>query len=380
MTVVPCGLAMGCLALAVNTYAGAQTHSTAHKLPSEATIENWLLSDGSRLVAWGAHDVLASRNEALTADLLRLAREWQPLIPESATDGSTQLSKEQLNKRDAMAAVLDVLIQMDVPVPGDTLRTLAPDFPVATAILLSRMSTEDSEPLALDFYHSPPPLGYELQYASAAMLAQHPPSGFPRDLMAGITVRADVFVILPDAPGFGLGGGSCGACFKQPNLQRSNWPSIGQYSLSNEKEDRSVLLVSGIDAIYVKRYESESYLNPCGGPSLGPYERQRLIAEMLGVSPDAISWNIYPTTTIPFYSDEQFGRELLQFVDQEEQKYRQTAIALVDRGLMTSAEVEQSAPKLEIYTNDMRGENASPMPTIAPLPGKVEWLSEPAWK
>jgi len=105
-----------------------------------------------------------------------------------------------------------------------------------------------------------------------------------------------------------------------------------------------------------------------------------LIAEMLGVSPDAISWNIYPTTTIPFYSDEQFGRELLQFVDQEEQKYRQTAIALVDRGLMTSAEVEQSAPKLEIYTNDMRGENASPMPTIAPLPGKVEWLSEPAWK
>ena len=105
-----------------------------------------------------------------------------------------------------------------------------------------------------------------------------------------------------------------------------------------------MLLVSGIDAIYVKRYESESYLNPCGGPSLGPYERQRLIAEMLGVPPDAISWNIYPTTTFPFYSDEQFGRELLQFVDQEEQKYRQTAIALVDRGLMTSAEVEQSAP------------------------------------
>jgi hypothetical protein len=380
MTVVPCGLAIGCLALALNTHAGAQTRSTAPKLPSEATIENWLLSDDSRLVAWGAHDVLVSRNEALTGDLLNLATEWRPLIPASATDGSAQLSQEQLNKRDAMAAVLDALIQMNVPVPGDTLRTLAPDFPVAVAILLSRMSPEDSEPLALDFYHSPPKLGYGLQYASAAMLAHNPPSGFPPDLMAGITVRADVFVILPDAPGFGFGGGSCGACFMQPNLQRSNWPPIGQYSLSKEKADRSVLLVSGIDAIYVKRYESESYVNPCGGPSLGPYERQRLIAEILGVSPDAISWNIHLTTTIPFYSDEQFGRDLLQFVDNEEQKYRQTAIALVDRGLMTSAEVEQSAPKLEIHTIDMRGENANPMPTIVPFPGKVEWLNEPAWK
>lgn len=380
MTVVPRALAVGCLALVLNTYAGAQTHSTAHKVPSEASLENWLLSDDSRLVAWGARDVLVSRNGALTADLLNLATEWQPLIPESATDGSIQLSKEQVNKRDAMAAVLDALIQMHVPVPGDTLRALAPDFPVAVAILLSRMTAEDSEPLALDFYHSPPQYGYGLQYASAAMLAQHPPSGFPADVMAGITVRADVFVVLPDAPEVGFGGGSSGDCFKQPNLQRSSWPPIGQYSLSKEQERGSVLLVSGIDAIYVKRYESESYLSPCGEPSLGPYERQRLIAEILGVSPDAISWKIRLTTIIPFYSDEQFGRDLLQFIDNEEQRYRQTAIALVDRGLMTGAEVEQSVPKLEIHTNDMRGQNASPMPTIAPLPGKVEWRNEPAWK
>jgi hypothetical protein len=45
----------------------------------------------------------------------------------------------------------------------------------------------------------------------------------------------------------------------------------------------------------------------------------------------------------------------LQFIREQEQKYRETAIALEERGLMTSAEVEQSAPKLEIYTNDMRG-------------------------
>ena len=101
---------------------------------------------------------------------------------------------------------------------------------------------------------------------------------------------------------------------------------------------------------------------------------------MLGVSADAIPWKIRLTTTIAFHSDDQFSRDLLQFIGAQEQKYRETAIALGDRGLMTTAEVEQSAPKLEIYTNDMRGEDASPMPTIAPLPANVEWPNEPAWK
>ena len=381
MTVVPRALATGCLALALNTYAGAQTHSIAHKLPSEATIENWLLSDDSRLVAWGAHDVLVSRNEALTADLLNLATEWQPLMPESGANGSAQLSKEQLNKRDAMAAVLDALIQMDVPVPGDTLRTLAPDFPVAVAILLSRMSTEDSEPLALDFYHSPSQHGYGLQYLSAAMLAQHPPSGFAADLLAGMRVRADIFVVLPESAPFGSGGsGYAGCCLAEKGPSRTNWPQIGQYSLSKEKGDRSMFLVSGVDPIYATRQESDSYRDPCGGPYLSPDDRQGLIAEMLGVSADAIPWKIRLTTTIAFHSDDQFSRDLLQFIGAQEQKYRETAIALGDRGLMTTAEVEQSAPKLEIYTNDMRGEDASPMPTIAPLPANVEWLNEPAWK
>ena len=68
-----------------------------------------------------------------------------------------------------------------------------------------------------------------------------------------------------------------------------------------------------------------------------------MIAKILGVCPDAIFWKIRLTTTIPFYSDEQFGSDLSQIIGNEEQKYRQTAIALA-------------------------------------LPGKVEWLNEPAWK
>ena len=141
-----------------------------------------------------------------------------------------------------------------------------------------------------------------------------------------------------------------------------------------------MLLVSGIDLIFATRQESDTYRDPCGGPSLEANERQRLIAEMLGVSADVIPWAIHPIPTIVFYSDEQIRHDLLQFIGEQEQKYRETAIALGDRGLMTSAEVERSAPKLEIYTSDMRGEDASPMPTIKPLPPNVEWRNEPARK
>ncbi len=380
MTVAARVIVLGCLSFALAAGAAAQVRPSGHKLPSEATIEGWLLSDDPRLVAWGAYDVLLSRNEALTPDLLNLAMEWQPLTQESAADGiPAQLSPVQLNHRDAMAAVLDAIIQMDVPVPPETLRALAPDFPNAVAILLGRMDREDAEPLALDLYHSPPQSALGLQYVSAAMLAQHPPSGFAADLLAGIEVGANILIVLPDSPPFGFGTSGCFACRMQTKLPRGNWPPIGQYSLSMEKGDRSRLLVSGIDPIYAKRNESDTYRDPCGEPSLGPDQRQRLIAEMLDVSPDTIPWKTHPSTAIVFQSDAQFSLDLLRFIGEEKQKYRQTALALVAHGVMTNGEVEQYSPKLELYTHDMRGSGSSPLPKIAPLPANVEWPNQPAW-
>ncbi len=380
MTRVPRSVTLACLTLMAAVGAVAQVRSSVRDLPSEATIENWLLSDDPRLVAWGAHDVLVSRNVELDADLLTLVTEWEPLDRQDVDGTPTPLSAEQENKRDAMAAVLDALIQLDVPVPGDTLRRLATDFPNDVAILLSRMTPEDAGPLALDFYHSPAEHGYGLQYVSAALLAQHPPSGFAADLLGGIKVRADIFVVLPDSPSFGFGGSGCAACLVRTKPQRRNWPPIGQYSLAKEKTDRSLLLVSGVDPIYATRQESDSYRDPCGGPSLGPEQRRQLIAGMLNVSGNTIRWNVRPSATIAFQSDEQFRRELLQFIGNEEQKYRQTAIALAHRGLMSDAEVQQSIPNLQIYTNDMRGESAAPIQNLAPLPANVEWLNNPLEK
>jgi hypothetical protein len=57
--------------------------------------------------------------------LLLLASQWQPLSPQ--IDGKSpqpHLSREQMDERDAMAAVLDTFIQLKVTVPADSLRNL----------------------------------------------------------------------------------------------------------------------------------------------------------------------------------------------------------------------------------------------------------------
>jgi hypothetical protein len=91
---VPRLIALACLTSALIAGATAQERSSGHKFPSEGTIESWLLSDDPRVVAWGAHDVLLSRNQALTPDLLNLAMEWQPLTRESATAGLQRSSPQ----------------------------------------------------------------------------------------------------------------------------------------------------------------------------------------------------------------------------------------------------------------------------------------------
>jgi hypothetical protein len=274
-----------------------------------------------------------------------------------------------------MAAVLDTLIQMNVAVPADTLRTLAPDFGNDVAILVSRMPSEESTQLSFDFYRSPPERAFSLQYVSAALLALHPPAGFAADLLAGISVNATVFVVLPGSDQLGSGfGGSCGEGI---HLPREDWPLTGQYALSKQKSDGASLVVAGVDPIYAVREESTRYLQDnCSmsmGVYLGPDDRLCLIAEMLGVSPEEIQWQTSVSRTIEFQSLEQFDSALLAFVGEQQQEYRETITALTDHNLLSSADAQQSLPELNLNIRDKRGDGALPIPKPSNLPLRVEW-------
>jgi hypothetical protein len=273
-----------------------------------------------------------------------------------------------------MAAVLDALIQLNAPVPADTLLNLAPDFESAVAVLLARMPIGESGPLSLDFYHSPPKPDSPLQYVSAALEALHPGSDFAGELLAGINVQATVFVVLPGGERFGRGGGSSCANFSEPD--RDDWPLTGQYELSGVQSEGASVIVAGIDPIYVTRVESTRYLgNGCGkrGAYLGPEQRRRLIAEMLDAPPEEIPWETTPQTTIEFESPEQFNAALLAFVEEQQHMYLATAEALEARKLLAPSEVPQSLPLLQLNLSDERADSTEPLRKDANLPDRVEW-------
>jgi hypothetical protein len=357
-----------------------QTRPDVIASPAEKATREWLHSGEPRLVAWGAHDALVSRNPYLVPDLLAVASEWQLLSSQRPCDWACpELSPELKEQRLAMASVLDALIQMNVAVPVDSLRSLAPDFGNAVAVLLARLPGDESAALRLEFYRSRPGQAYGLQYVCAAVLAMHPNAEFAEDLLGNTMVEARIFVMLPDSEGIGIG--SAGSWASSAEEPRENWPKIGQYKLSKEKTDGAFVVVGGIDPIYASREEASRYLGD--GPRmaidvvLGPEERRRLIAELLGAKPEEIPWKTSAETTIRYETMEQFKIDLLAFVAEQEQKYRQTAEALEARDLLAGSEVLQSLPQLELKLVDVRGKDAEPFPKEMGLPDRVKWSMWP---
>jgi len=55
------------------TNSQAQTPARADGFPSENTLQSWLAGGDPRLVAWGAHDALVTRDRNLIPNLLTLA-------------------------------------------------------------------------------------------------------------------------------------------------------------------------------------------------------------------------------------------------------------------------------------------------------------------
>ncbi len=372
-------LCIGFISSAIVAAGFAQIDPESDLSPSDKTIQGWLQSGEPRLVAWGAHHVLAKSGSSLIPDLLSLASQWQTLTPQTHSDesNSPRLSVEQEEQRDAMAAVVDTFIQLKVAVPAETFRSLAPDFGNAVAVLLSRMSPSEAVPVAFDFYRAEENHTYGLQYVSAALLALDPPAGFAADLLVKTNVHATVFAISPRSGAIGVGGS--GSCAFTSDDSQEGWPKTGQYILSQQMGDGAMLLAAGIDPIYATRHEKTHYGgDPCSFVALGPNQRVRLIAQMLGDPPEAIPWRTAVVTNIEFQSVEQFHIDLLAFVEEQQQMYRLTAQALESRGLLEKWQVQQSLPLLQLSLSDMREQRAEPISKDdIHLPDRVKWSLQP---
>jgi hypothetical protein len=353
----------------------AQSLTASSEQPTASEIESWLLSDDPKQIAWGAHYAVVSKHPAFISELLALADQWEQLPTENLTDPRpTELTDDQLAQRGAMAAVLDALIQMNVSVPADTLSKIAADFPSYTAVLLTRLPLAESKQLSFDLYRHPPPGGSVLQYVSAALLAADPPQGFAEDLFSGTHVSVEVFILLPETPPFGYN--TAGDCFKLPVLySRGDWPSFGVYTLSKQKGPGAFPVLSRPDPLYARRSEFTYYRESrCENAALTDADRRRFLAYMLHVEPDAIAWNVViRQKDLVFHSEPQFEFDLKAFIEELDERYRATAAALVEKGLMEASEEQNARPMLDLRWHDLRGVDYAPIQLPNPLPLHMSW-------
>lgn len=356
-------LRLSCFVLALMVFAGG-------------AFANASLSTDPRTVAWAAYGAAESGDASQIPMLLAVASQWRALSARSgAGTNSAELATQRQDERDAMAAVVDALIQLKAPVPADTLRALARDFGNGVAVLLSQMPEEQRQALSFEFYRNTSSGEYGLQYVSAALLALHPVPGFAADLIRNVKVQAIVTVVVPGHLG-GVGGGSshCGGSFGES--PRNDWPAIGQYALSDERDEGALQLVGGIGPVYAKRFEAMHYRGSFSSISLGSDERVRLIAEMLDISAEDIPWKASVTATIAFESDVQFRDELADFVKAQQGEHRNTLAQLEARSLLTVAEAQESLPEMEIVLMDLRGEGSAPLPEPINFPPRVKLMAQ----
>ncbi|HTJ30186.1 MAG TPA: hypothetical protein VL346_06785 [Acidobacteriaceae bacterium] len=342
------------------------------KTPRASEVERLIQSDDPREMAWGAHYAEIKESPVTDAALLIAAGGWKPW--DRSSRPYVRLSPEQLDLQDGMAAVLDALIRLHLAVPPETLYGLADDFPADVAILISRLPEEDAQEAELAFFRSRPANGYSLQYVSAALLAKSPPEGFAAELLAGIEVPANVYIRMPDEPGVGMGM-STGDCMGFGLEKRDGWPVFSSYAISYTKSQHALQILNAPEPVYATISDSSRYIDSsCGGPALGAGERRKLLAYMLRIKPEEIEWQTGLSRTIYYHSPQQVDAELRALIEEEQRKYRVTAGQLVEAGLMTEAQIEESFPVLDLRCH-FSEEKLVKAPS--PLPNRVRWELNP---
>ena len=104
---------------------------------NSATLHQWLHSGDPRLIAWAA-DFARRRHDAdLVAEMPSLLEHWT--MPPLYDRDESQAAQDR-----AIQAVLDTLIQENVQVSIQAIKTVAPVFPAQASILIGRLPLTES--------------------------------------------------------------------------------------------------------------------------------------------------------------------------------------------------------------------------------------------
>ena len=344
----------------------AQNGSITTKTKATSSqIRGWLASDDPRLVAWGAYFARENADDSAIAPMQELVEQWK--APEDAAD------PEALAQSDAMAEVLDALIQRGKTVSAEGLQVIAETFPTQAEILAARLPIDEATPLLENWYGKRGDDKYFTHARIAAMLlAKAPPPGFAATVLA--EAEEQYFISVYD-PGTGGGfGGSASCCGAALPRRKSDWPPLYQYRLrENGTEPNEPLVVeAGGDRVTYQCKEVGEGSGSCGGlRPLDNQTRHALLAEMLGIKKNAMPWKPWQRDSIEWEGQSVFETELREIVDGEEARLQSTVDDLYAEGLLAFEEAGSVRPKLVVHIDDQRADRSLPLPKLEGLDART---------
>lgn len=328
--------------------------------PSSARLEE-VSAEASRLLAsresmaraWGAYLAGAhglKGHAPLVAALLPNAD-----AAEAAPAGSDEAFVRQ--------AALDALIRLDAEVPSEKLLPLYQLAPDETVILLARAPVANAAALLTLFADETADARW---LAVGNLLAEARAGGFAARLLAGLKMRATVFVY--DSHGdrgySGGGGGGCGGGgdFFEPTPE--GFPPVGHYALTASPARGAVVVAPGRRAVYhvrtVRGQGDVPYL-PCEVVQRD-YHRVEYLAELLRTTAEDVGLEARAFHGVVCRDERQCKRALAALRDETARTYSEVLERLAGAGLLEASEAAALKPDLTLDLYDRRDRRSFPLP------------------
>jgi hypothetical protein len=313
---------------------------------SFALAADWIHGSDPGRNAWAVYLIRRDR-------LSRLAPELHRILAQS------ELSQ---GMSDVQLAALDATIELGEPVSLTELDPFVTRYPTLALILASR-APGDSTPLLLKLLDHAQ--RYDAYIATANLLLPRRSPEFTRRVMSSLRVLLRVNVIDPGS-GKSYGGGWAGDSLGMIVSEKSGWPPIGHYQLTESAGDH--LLAPGPHPIYYVRTESRRYSDQGftgGGEESNRNRNQRnleYIASMLGVKPAALGLKDSESHSIEWKGGDALIASLRQLVEKSRSAYREIAAALAAANLLAADDVPGLHLQIQLSISDARENPSESLP------------------
>jgi hypothetical protein len=314
---------------------------------ADAEAARLLNSGENRERAWGAYLVGLHALKGQTPSLVSILQD------ESLNAGGPVESVVR-------QAALDSLIRLDAEVPSDVLLPLYASSPNEVLILLARSPQENQGALLTLFTENEPPARW---FAVGNLLAEMRAPGFAARVLAGLKIRASVYVFdREDHGGFGTGGG-CGGCgYGVDWSPDAELPPVGYYALDYVPSRGATVVARGRHVVYYTRalYPTQGAGGGCGFDR--DAARVEYLAGLLYMEDDSLGFTAYPHQEVTCEVPAGCKRALAGVRDEVARSYGVLLGRLLDDGLLDAAEASQLKPDITLDITDLRDKKTFPLP------------------